>query len=185
MNEYDFTLTFTIPNPEERDRYVEKLYEANCDDALIGIGKTGSIALNFIREKETAYQAIYSAIHDVREIIPEAIFLQAEPDLVGMSDLADLIGCTRQNIRKLLTNDSSSPSPCYSYAFSLWHLADILFWLQESKSYAIDQSLLEVSEVNMKLNISVHQLKTDKNTSTDRAIKDLAKFAVFNQLSIR
>jgi hypothetical protein len=46
MNEYDLTLTFTIPNSEERDLYVEKIDEANCDEALIGIGKTGSTDKN-------------------------------------------------------------------------------------------------------------------------------------------
>jgi len=108
MKEYDFTLTFTLPNLKDSDQYVEALYGGNCDDALIGVGEKGSIALNFIREAETAYQAIHSAINDVRVVIPQAIFSEAKPDLVGISDIAELIGCTRQNVRKLFKKDASS-----------------------------------------------------------------------------
>lgn len=178
MKEYDFTLTFKLPNLEDTDQYVEALYGGDCDDALIGVGEKGNIALNFIREAETAYQAIHSAINDVRAVIPQATFSEAKPDLVGISDIAELIGCTRQNVRKLLKNDASSPSPYYSHSICLWHLADVLFWLRDHKSYTIDQCLLEVSEVNMKLNISANRFKIDSNTSKDRKIQALAKFAV-------
>jgi len=178
MKEYDFTLTFTLPNLKDSDQYVEALYGGNCDDALIGVGEKGSIALNFIREAETAYQAIHSAINDVRVVIPQAIFSEAKPDLVGISDIAELIGCTRQNVRKLLKKDASSPSPYYSNSLCLWHLADVLFWLRDYKSYGIDECLLEVSEVNMKLNISANHFKINSNTSRNREIQALAKFAV-------
>lgn len=178
MNEYDFTLTFQVSNMEDSDQYVEALYGGKCNDALIGVGEKGSIALNFIREAETGYEAIYSAINDVRTIIPQAIFSEAKPDLVGMSDVAELIGCTRQNIRQLLKNNTSSPLPYYNNSLSLWHLAEILFWLRDSKLYTIDECLLEVSEVNMKLNISANHFKINQNTLRDQEIQALAKFAV-------
>ena len=183
MKEYDFTLTFTLSDMENPDQYVEALYGGNCDDALIGVGEKGTIALNFIREAETAYQAIHRAIKDVRGVISQAIFSEAKPDLVGISEIAELIGCTRQNVRKLLKNDASSPSPYYNNSLCLWHLADVLFWLRDHKSYAIDDSLLEVSEVNMKLNISANYFKIDQNTLRDQEIQELAKFAVNRKLS--
>ncbi|MCT7976096.1 hypothetical protein, partial [Laspinema olomoucense] len=62
MPEYEFTLTFNLPdaqsNPED---YLESLATVGCDDALIGIGKRGKIALDFIRESSSAKEAVYSA----------------------------------------------------------------------------------------------------------------------------
>jgi len=47
MKEYKFTLKFSLQdNP---DAYIEKLGIEGCDDALIGIGQSGRIALNFTR----------------------------------------------------------------------------------------------------------------------------------------
>lgn len=31
---------------------------------------------------------------------PEAVLVEAAPDLVGVTDVANLLGCTRQNIQK-------------------------------------------------------------------------------------
>jgi hypothetical protein len=51
MNKYEFTLKFNLQNSQvAANDYVEKLYENGCDDALIGIGAKGYIALDFIRE---------------------------------------------------------------------------------------------------------------------------------------
>lgn len=71
MNEYDFTLKFNFQNPQiDPNGYGEQLHESGCDDALIGIGKNGCIALNFVREVSSAYEAISSAISDVKKVIP-------------------------------------------------------------------------------------------------------------------
>jgi hypothetical protein len=76
MNEYNFTLKFNFQDPQaEPNNYVEQLYESGCDDALIGGGKKGCIALNFIRESSSAYAAISSAITDVKKVIPHALLI--------------------------------------------------------------------------------------------------------------
>ena len=44
MKEYSFTLKFNFPDARtDPDCYIDRLYEAGCDDALIGIGKQGII----------------------------------------------------------------------------------------------------------------------------------------------
>jgi hypothetical protein len=156
VQEYSFTLKFNFPNPQiNSDSYIDQLYEAGCDDALIGIGRQGSIALEFIRAASSAFEAISSAIVDVRKVIPDAILIEATPDFVGLTDTAKILGCSRQNIRNLIFNgDPRSPSPVYEGTPSIWHLAEILTWLREDKSYSIDNSLLEVSIVNMEFNIA-------------------------------
>jgi hypothetical protein len=156
MKEYDFTLKFNLQNPEaDPDSYVEALYASGCDDALIGVGKKGYISLNFIREASTAYKAISSAISDVKSVIPQANLIEAAPDYVGLTDVAKILGCTRQNIRKLIiTSDPSSPLPIYEGSPSIWHLSEILVWLREAKTYAVDGALMETAKTNMDVNIA-------------------------------
>ncbi|MEG4803980.1 DNA-binding protein [Microcoleus sp. ARI1-B5] len=71
MNEYDFTLKFKLENSlDDPDDFIERLYAGGCDDALIGVGNKGYVALNFIREASSAYEAISSAINDVKRVVP-------------------------------------------------------------------------------------------------------------------
>jgi hypothetical protein len=156
MNEYEFTLKFNLPNSQvEGSDYIEKLYESGCDDALIGIGAKGYIALDFIREASSAYAAVSSAITDVKNAIPHAILIEATPDFVGLTDAAKILGCSRQNIRNLIVKDAPrSPLPVYEGTPSIWHLADILIWLREKKTYSINDSLLEIAKINMSFNVA-------------------------------
>jgi hypothetical protein len=81
MNEYDFTLKFNLKDSQANpDDFIEQLYEGGCDDALIGVGNTGYVALNFIREASSAYQAISSAINNVKRVVPAATLIEAAAD---------------------------------------------------------------------------------------------------------
>lgn len=154
MKEFDFTLKFRLADPSvDPDRYLEALYENGCDDAIVGVGKFGQISLNFIREASSAWDAITSAISDVKGAISSARLIGANPDLVGLTEAAKLLGRTRQNMRKLMTeNGAGSPIPVYEGTPSLWHLADILTWLEAEKMYTIDSSLLEVAYTAKQIN---------------------------------
>ncbi|MEM7595796.1 MAG: DNA-binding protein [Cyanobacteria bacterium P01_A01_bin.83] len=165
MPEYEFTLKFKLQDSQiDPDIYVEQLYESGCDDAVIGTGKKGYIGLNFIRESSSAYEAIASAVRDLKKVIPKAILVEAAPDLVGVTDVANLLGCTRQNIQKLIAKDNSTcPHAIYDGAQSIWHLADILDWLIDSKKYSISESLVEVAKVTMSLNITKQFAMLDSN----------------------
>ncbi len=156
MKEYNFTVKFDFHGSQaDLNAYIEKLYEAGCDDALIGIGKQGCIALDFVREAPSAFQAVSSAITDVKEVLPNGVLVEASPDFVGLTDAAKIIGCTRQNIRNLIVKDEPrSPLPVYEGTPSIWHLAEILTWLKEDKTYSIDEGLLEIAKTNMSFNIA-------------------------------
>lgn len=164
MNEYDFTLKFSLPNarvsPEE---YVEQLIAAGCDDALIGIGQRGRIALHFTREADTAITAVQSALHHVREVIPNAILIEATPDLVGLTDVAELLGFSRQNMRKIMLNGGATfPPPLHDGKPAIWHLARILGWLSENGNYPVDKQLIDVARVTMGLNIVREMREVDQ-----------------------
>ncbi|NOQ35988.1 MAG: DNA-binding protein [Methylococcaceae bacterium] len=163
MQDYEFTLKFTFSgstvNPES---YVEQLAEAGCDDALVGIGQNGRIALNFNRESDNAFNAVCSAIKDIKSVIPDAKLIEATPDFVGLSDIAKLIGYSSQNIKNMMLNSGVDfPLPVHEGNASIWHLANVLDWLKKGKNYQIDDSLLEVAKANMQLNITKESFNLD------------------------
>lgn len=155
MNEYEFSLKFALRNSDTNPaEYVEKLAENGCDDAIIGIGKKGYIALSFIREAVSGYKAVSSAISDVKQAIPHAVLIEVTPDLVGQTEIAELLGCTRQNIRKLMERGSqNAPLPVHEGKYSIWRLADVLNWLREEKGYSVAETLLDIAETNKQFNI--------------------------------
>jgi hypothetical protein len=153
MNAYEFTLKFQLADPQaDPDRYADELYGNGCDDAVIGVGRKGKIALQFMREAESANGAILSAIADVRKAIPDAKLTEASPDFVSISEVAVLLGCTRQNVRILIERGVNVPPAVHEGTSTLWHLADLLTWLKESKAYAIDPALLEVAQTTRLIN---------------------------------
>lgn len=156
MTDYEFTLKFRLPEASgDASQYVERLAEAGCDDALVGIGQCGRIALNFTRAAGSAFEAISSAVHDVRKAIPDAVLVEASPDFVGLTDVADIVGFTRQNMRKLMvSNGATFPVAVHEGKPALWHLASILTWLQEQQQRSIDVVLLDVAKTNMTFNIA-------------------------------
>ncbi|UYM18724.1 helix-turn-helix transcriptional regulator [Endozoicomonas euniceicola] len=154
MNVYEFTLRFSVQGCKRQvDDIVESLGGAGCTDALIGLGHPGRIAMMFARESDQAVSAICSAINDVKNAVPEAVLIEASPDLVGLTDTAELLGFSRQNMRKLMTtNPDTFPIPVYDGKRGLWHLESLLAWLEQQKQYDIDHSLFEVAKANRNLN---------------------------------
>ncbi len=157
--DYIFTLKYQLPPDEQdMDALIGRLGEAGCDDALIGIGQPGRIALEFTREANCAEEAIKSALADVRQALPTATLIEATPDLVGLTDAAELMGMTRQNMRKLmLANAATFPPPIHEGSASIWHLAEILAWMQTRGTYVLKQNLVEISRMAMQVNVAKEQ----------------------------
>jgi hypothetical protein len=154
--EYEFTLKFILAaDSPDVDEVVERLGAAGCNDALVGIGQAGRIALDFIREADSAKQAVFGALESVKSAIPEAKLLEATPDFVGLSDVAELIGVTRQNVRKLmLAHKSSFPVAVHEGSAALWHLFPVLKWFKERADYPIDRAWLDIAYIAMQINLA-------------------------------
>lgn len=151
--EYEFTLKYKLPSQEYNlDELAEKLYANGCDDALIGIGVAGKIALEFVREAESAQVAIHSAHQNVLNVLPEAILVEAMPDYVGLTDIAKIVSVSRQHMRNLYEINISFPAPVHEGKSSIWHLADVLSWIQQNKSYSFEPTVFEVAQANAELN---------------------------------
>jgi len=163
MKAYSFELKFSLSKTaNDPEIFIERLGEAGCTDALVGIGQTGRIAFHFTRDSNSAFEAVLSAIKDIKQAIPEASLIEAAPDLVGLSDIADILGYSRQNIRKLMMNNLVSfPTPIHEGKTILWHLSSILTWVKDRNRYQIDEVLLDVANTNMQLNISKESVHLD------------------------
>ena len=155
MKEYEFVLKFSLPdNNADPEIFIDKLAEAGCDDALIGIGRNGRIGLDFTRQSTSALEAVLSSIKDVQRAIPGAKLIEAAPDLVGLTDVADILGFSRQNMRKLMLNNPDFTPPLHEGKPSIWHLAKILQWMAHKNMYPIEESLLDIATVTMQFNIT-------------------------------
>jgi hypothetical protein len=171
LTEYTFTLTFALAVGDvDADALVERLGAAGCDDAVVGVGRRGRLALEFTREAEDAARALGSAVSDVRSAVPDAVLIEASPDLVGLTDVALLLGVTRQNVRKLIVCcDASEPVPVHSGKSTIWRLAGVLRWLVREKSYPIRPELLEVAEATLQLNLAVEARDADPRVQAELA----------------
>jgi len=169
MQTYEFTLKFSLPVSEsDMEGLVERLGGVGCDDALIGIGKPGRIALDFARDAGNAFEAISSAVADIKQVVPGAKLIEATPDLVGLTDVADIVGCSRQNIRKIMiASGARFPAPVHEGKSAIWHLSSVLVWLRETKSYQVADDLLEVASINRQFNVAREMDAIDQAKRTE------------------
>ncbi|NWD07246.1 helix-turn-helix transcriptional regulator [Pseudomonas gingeri] len=153
--EYDFTLRYQLSeHNDDQDALIERLYECGCDDSLIGSGVPGRLALKFCRDAESAVQALLSALQDVKRAIPDARLIEVVPDLVGLSDIADIVGVSRQNMRKLMLGHGASfPLAVHEGSSSVWHLAEVLGWL-EGRGYDLEPQMIETAQAAQDINLT-------------------------------
>ena len=135
---------------------------------MLGLGQPGRIALNFSRKAKSAELALLGALADVRNALPEAVLFEAAPDFVGLSDVADSVGVTRQNLRKLmLLHHPSFPAPVHEGKAVMWHLADLLTWLREKMAYQVNEPEFQVAQLTKQLNLAKSLPDLDKHLLKD------------------
>ncbi|ASK33628.1 DNA-binding protein [Alcanivorax sp. N3-2A] len=143
MNTFEFQLHFQLPESEtDPEAWLDALFEAGCDDALIGVAAQGYLSLDFSRDAAAAWNALQTAVEDVKKAIPEARLVSAGPDLLNLSELAELLSerlvkVTRQAMRKYAKGEVKKvttrfPSPRVSGGTPLWHADDVLGWMTEN-----------------------------------------------------
>ena len=154
--DYVFTLKYRLPDDEtDLDALAERLDSGGCDDALAGIGPAGRLALEFTREAGSASAALLSALADVKAVVPEAVLVEAAPDFVGLTDVAQVLGLSRQNLHKLMNRHRHSfPAPVHEGSATIWHLADVLAWLHAKGTYRLERGLVELAQVTRQINLA-------------------------------
>jgi len=160
MNYYYFSLIFDFKDQTDPEIYLDSLYEAGCGDALIGIAEKGSMALDFMRKSDSAYQGVYSAIQQVKSVIPNAVLIKVSPDIVGVLELSEIFECTKQNIQKYV-NKESFPKAFYKGSQAIWHLDEVLEWFLINKEEKVDTSLLDIARLARSINLSLETKKAN------------------------
>ncbi len=155
MTEYLFTLRYALKGSEKsEDALIGRLSAAGCDDALVGLGQPGRIALEFSREGASAFEVLGTALRDVKKALPSAQLIEATPDWVGLTDVAAFLDISRQAVRKLrVTHSESFPLPMHEGTASIWHLAEVLDWFQAKGGYCIDANLREMAHATLRVNL--------------------------------
>jgi predicted DNA-binding transcriptional regulator AlpA len=146
---------------------VERLGEAGCTDALVGVGIAGRLALEFTREAESAQIAVRSALEDVKNAIPSAMLVEVSPDFVGLTEVAEIMGVSRQSMRKLMLANDDFPLPVHDGNPSVWHLADVLGWLGGRKGYEPDETLRETAAAALQVNVIKESRRYDAEAAQE------------------
>lgn len=78
MKEYNFTFKFKLHPDKDLATHLDELCEAGCDDALVGCGQEGWLAMDFTRFAGSMKTAIESAMEDVRIVVGEHALIEIE-----------------------------------------------------------------------------------------------------------
>lgn len=172
MTEYEFNLVFKLNDSEDPEQHLDALLEAGCDDATIGFGRKGRIALDFIREAEDMLSAIISAIQDVRTAIPHAKVERANPDLLNITELAFEFGLGKENMRKYARDQSAKKTPFPSPYIegnksTYWRASEVAQWLIEQGVIDIDEHIVETLIVIQMLNLELEKSRIPYPTLQD------------------
>lgn len=156
-NTYQFMLTFRLPTSDaDPVSCLDALYDAGCDDASVGLGQRGLVGLDFLRSAAKAEDALKSAIEAVQQAIPGADLVEAGPDLVNLTAMAEIFGCSKQNMQKYASSrDRRFPEPVFTGQPSLWHLAEIAAWLSCNTGLRPSDEVIEVSKAAAEINLKV------------------------------
>ncbi|EOW7153615.1 TPA: helix-turn-helix transcriptional regulator [Yersinia enterocolitica] len=155
---YNFTLTLSGVT-YETEGLEDALYESGCDDALIcAYGK--SVYVEFDREAETLDAAIASAVDNIESAGIGAIVESVDSALVGLSDVAELTGLSRQAITMLkdgLRGGGDFPCPIQRIQGQspLWDWADVANWLEKNGRLKGNTELAANARVLSKWNLAL------------------------------
>ena len=139
MTTYQFTLIVEGPDLQA-GHLVDALYEAGCDDALVG-SADGVQYLDFDREASSMEEAILSAVADVERLDGVQVARIADAGLMSMADIAARTGRTRESVRLLIAGERGPggfPSPVTDprSRYRLWRWSEVERWFM---SYVGDQ----------------------------------------------
>lgn len=157
------------------------VYEAGCDDALLGI-RSGVAFLEFDREVPSLAEAVLGAIRQVEGIDGIEVVRVEPDDLVTAAEIARRTGRSRESIRLLasgLRGPGNFPPPVQALRrrSPLWPWAQVAAWMDAHERGASQaRSELETATFLAVLNSALHLRRLVPAASTIQALwKALAR----------
>ena len=88
--EFEFDTVVSLPkNGSDEAATLDALFDAGCDDAVVGLGAAGLVGLGFTRLGSDAEAVISDTVKQVLAALPEGAKLrEIKPDLVSPADVA-------------------------------------------------------------------------------------------------
>lgn len=153
-----FNFTLTLSGITLQTKGIEDaLFSAGCDDALVCFyGK--SVYLEFDREASTLDVAVGSAINDIESSGLNVRVESVDSALVGLSDIADLTGLTRQAVALMkdgARGNGNFPCPLQRLKGNspLWDWASVARWLRDNNRLSEQSELYENAQALCKWNL--------------------------------
>ena len=171
MSIHHFTLIVDGPDMQS-GAVIDALYEAGCDDALIG--RTDGIQyVEFDREATGLVEAVLSAVADIERVDGVKVVRIADAGLVSMADIAARTGRTRKGVRLLVTGargPGGFPPPVTDprSRYRLWRWSDVERWLAASlgeEAAAFEDHALAAINATLELRHHGHWLDAGRQTS--------------------
>ena len=130
------------------DETVDALFEAGCDDALVGTSD-GFQFLDFDREADSVGEAVMSAVADVESVDGLSVARVADAGLLSMADIAARTGRTRESVRLLVAGERGPggfPPPATDprSRYRLWRASEVEQWMRNylGEAYVWQEDLL-------------------------------------------
>ena len=132
MTVWRFSLIIDGPDLDDDD-LLDALFEAGCDDALIG-GSNGVQCADFHREAERIEDAVLSAIGDVEHVDGVRVVGLVEQELVTLEEIVKRTGRPPAELRLLADGEDDAdlfPAPYDDprRAERVWRWREIADWL--------------------------------------------------------
>jgi hypothetical protein len=99
---FEFDIIFALPEGKH-DAFdlSDVVYEAGYDDAVIGTGQAGRLAVALELEGDSAESAILTAARAILQHLPVgSVLREVRPDLVSLADVAKRLNIQRQSLQK-------------------------------------------------------------------------------------
>ena len=169
MKSYEFVLIVEGPDLQS-DGLVDAIFEAGCDDALVGCSN-GVQFVDFEREAMTAAEAVRSAVAAVESIPGVSVVRVADADLVSIADIASRTGRTRESVRLLIAGKRGPggfPPPVTDprNRYRLWRSDDVQRWFAEHYG---EQPIRPEADVVAAVNAELELRRTSRTVLTAEA----------------
>lgn len=131
--EYEFTL---VTRESIGDDEAEALYEAGCDDALVGTAD-GEGFIDFVRVGNDFADALRGALEQVAAVGLHTTRIEPD-DLVTMAEIAERTARTRESVRLLISGERGKggfPPPVSHHGRTrLWRWNEVAAWLGDVRA---------------------------------------------------
>ena len=99
---FEFDVVIALPKGfGDEESIMDALFDAGCDDAVVGLGASGLVGLGFTRAGDEAESVISHAVRQVLSALPQGSQLrEVKPDLVSLADVAARLSVSRQALHK-------------------------------------------------------------------------------------